>query len=426
MEQKCLWENTSSELPLSFPCLQSTVESDVVIIGGGITGLSTALHLAENNISVTVLESGSVASGGSGRNVGLVNAGAWIPPNDILKVLGNENGERVTRMMGEAPALVFSLVDKYDIACDATRSGTLHLAHNDNGIKDLARRYEQLSSRGAPVEMLSQTQAQQLVGSSNVPAALLAKRAGTLNPTAYTRGLARAAKINGAAIYEQSAVKGVSRSGTQWTITTAEGEVKASRVVLATNAYTEEDWYTVKQNFFKAWYFQVASAPLECADAQAIFPERQGSWDTKTVLSSIRRDAHNRLLFGSMGSAQGKPAAYIRGWVNSQLKFYFPFLRNVKWECFWTGTIGFTPNHTFRIFEPLPGMLAVTGYNGRGVTTGTAVGKGFAHYLTTGEQSLLPLPLQQYKPVTHSTLRSAAFENGFTLYHTGQALRIFS
>ena len=71
-------------------------------------------------------------------------------------------------------------------------------------------------------------------------------------------------------------------------------------------------------------------------------------------------------------------------------------------------------------------MLAVTGYNGRGVTTGTAVGKGFAHYLTTGEQSLLPLPLQQYKPVTHSTLRSAAFENGFTLYHTGQALRIFS
>jgi len=112
MEQKCLWENTSSELPLSFPCLQSTVESDVVIIGGGITGLSTALHLAENNISVTVLESGSVASGGSGRNVGLVNAGAWIPPNDILKVLGNENGERVTRMMGEAPALVFSLVDK--------------------------------------------------------------------------------------------------------------------------------------------------------------------------------------------------------------------------------------------------------------------------------------------------------------------------
>lgn len=125
-------------------------------------------------------------------------------------------------------------------------------------------------------------------------------------------------------------------------------------------------------------------------------------------------------MFGTMGSATHKSEFYLRGWVNSQLRYYFPQLKNVRWECCWTGTIGFTPTHTFRIFEPLPGMLAVSGYNGRGVTTGTAVGKGFAHYLTTGEQSLLPLPLMQYKPVRQQSLRSMAFENGFSLYHAAE------
>lgn len=426
MKQECLWEGTSPEAKPSLPTLQNIIETDVAIIGGGITGLSTALHLAEQNINVTLLEAGDIPSGGSGRNVGLVNAGAWIPPDDILKILGEENGERMTRILGEAPALVFSMIDRFNIDCQSTRNGTLHLAHNTKGVRELERRYQQLKSRGAPVELLDEARSCHLVGSLRVPAALLDRRAGTLNPTAYTRGLARAAVQAGADIYTQTPVEHLKRLGPGWLLTTPSGMVKSQRVVLATNAYTQNEWNIVRRHFFKGYYFQVASEPLHENKAGEILPDRQGAWDTKMVLSSIRRDAEGRLLLGTMGSGTGKPLSYMQAWANSVQRYHFPQLGKVNWECSWTGTIGFTPNHTLRIFEPAPGILAVSGYNGRGITTGTAVGKGFAHYIATGDPSLLPLPLMDYSPISGATIRTHAYDSAFTLYHCGQCLRVIT
>jgi len=94
------------------------------------------------------------------------------------------------------------------------------------------------------------------------------------------------------------------------------------------------------------------------------------------------------------------------------------------WECTWTGRIAFTPDHTLRLFEPASGILAVTGYNGRGLTTGTVVGKGFARYLTQGDDSLLPLRLHAPKPIRAKPLWSSGYEAGFSLYHTGQCMRL--
>lgn len=96
----------------------------------------------------------------------------------------------------------------------------------------------------------------------------------------------------------------------------------------------------------------------------------------------------------------------------------------VRWEYTWTGKIAFTPDHTLRIFEPAPGILSATGYNGRGITTGTVVGEGFAHYIAEGGDSLLPLPLSQPKPIKARPLWSCAYEGGFSLYHAGQCLRV--
>ncbi|WP_386080847.1 NAD(P)/FAD-dependent oxidoreductase [Vreelandella sp. F11] len=424
LSERCLWPETSAETPQDYPALANHEEVDVCVVGGGITGLSTALHLAEQGIQATLLEAGDIPSGGSGRNVGLVNAGLWIPPDDIVAALGKENGERANTVLGGAPSKVFDLIERHGIACDATRTGTLHLGHNAKGCQELARRRDQLQHRGAPVTLLEGEACERATGTSQIQAALLDERAGTINPCAYTRGLARTAANLGAMLYCQSAVTGIERKGDRWRVLTANGSVTANRVVMATNAYSEDDWNQVRQHFFTGYYYQLASEPLTGAAAEAILPGKQGAWDTRTVLSSIRRDKEGRLLLGSLGKGEGKPLSYLTRWADTIQHHYFPVLGSVRWQYTWTGKVAFTPDHTLRIFEPAPGILSATGYNGRGVTTGTVVGEGFAHYIAKGDDSLLPLPLSQPKPIKARPLWSCAYESGFSLYHAGQCLRV--
>ncbi|GHC27688.1 L-pipecolate oxidase [Aidingimonas halophila] len=426
MQERCLWYATSPEPPLSLEALEGDHRADVAVIGGGITGLSTALHLAEAGISVSLIEAGDIPNGGSGRNVGLVNAGLWIPPDDIAETLGEVDGERVNATLGAAPTEVFSLIERHRIDCHATRTGTLHLAHNGKGEQELARRAAQFQHRGTPVELLEGESCWRRLGSQRINRALLDHRAGTLNPAAYTRGLARAAHTNGARLYTHSAATGMERAGDGWRVTTDRGSIAASRLVLATNAYTEDQWNHVRHHFFAGHFYQVASEPLSDTQAEDILPDRQGAWDTRMVLSSIRRDADGRLILGSLGKGDSKPASFLRCWADRIQQYYFPQLDTVNWECAWTGRIAFTPDHTLRLFEPAPGILAVTGYNGRGITTGTVVGRGFAHYLMHDDDSLLPLPIRPASPVRAAALWRSAYESGFTLYHAGQCLRLIA
>lgn len=424
LSERCLWHQTSAETPLDYPVLASHEEVDVCVVGGGITGLSTAMHLAEKDIKTTLLEAGDIPSGGSGRSVGLVNAGLWIPPDDIVAALGKENGERVNTILGGAPSKVFEIIEGHAIQCDATRTGTLHLGHNAKGCQELARRRDQLQHRGAPVTLLEGEECERMTGTSQIHTALLDERAGTINPCGYTRGLARAAANSGATLYCHSAATGIERHGDRWRVMTEGGSVTANRVVMATNAYTEDGWNQVRQHFFTGHFFQLASEPLIGEAADAILPEKQGAWDTRTVLSSIRRDKEGRLILGSLGKGEGKPLSYLTHWADTIQNHYFPALGSVRWQYTWTGKVAFTPDHTLRIFEPAPGILSATGYNGRGITTGTVVGQGFAHYIAKGDDSLLPLPVSQPKPIKVRPLWSCAYEGGFSLYHAGQCLRV--
>ncbi|MEX1057190.1 MAG: FAD-binding oxidoreductase, partial [Natronospirillum sp.] len=416
MRDECVWEVTAKERPLTSHSLEVNWSADACVIGGGITGLSTALHLAQKGFSVIVLEAGEVADGGSGKNVGLVNPGLWIPPEDITRTLGESEGERANSILGAATETVFGLIQKFAIACDATTTGTLHCAHNQTGVRELERRHQQFTRRGYPVELVTGTECRNITGMAGVPAALLDHRAGTVNPLAYTRGLARAATSLGVTIAQHSAVEQLERVGDQWLVSTGAATVRAGSVVLATNAYTESGWNVVKKHFFPGHFYQVASKPLSEELTQSVLPGNQGSWDTRSVLSSIRKDCEGRLILGSLGRGETKPKHFVRSWANRIQRHYFPQLNGIEWDMSWTGKIGFTPDHMIRVFSPAKDLYAVTGYNGRGITTGSVMGKGLAELIVQGTDEYLPVPVKPVDPITGISLRAIAYEAGFTLY----------
>ncbi|MFJ4115137.1 NAD(P)/FAD-dependent oxidoreductase [Pseudomonas psychrophila] len=423
LRRECLWEHVTPEQTLP-TVLTNTIKVDVCVIGGGITGLSAALNLLEKGKSVAVLEAHLVGHGGSGRNVGLVNAGTWIKPDDVEAILGTKVGGRLNKVLGEAPAQVFATIKRLGIDCQARNDGTLHMAHNASGAADLQARHDQWKRRGADVELLTGSKCQEYCGTDQISAALLDRRAGTINPMGYTTGLAEAVRQLGGRLFQNSSVTHLEKEGTAWLVKTAGGAVVADKVVISTGAYTEGDWSELQKNYFRGYYYQVASKPLVGDEAGNVLKHGQGSWDTRLVLSSIRRDAEGRLLLGSMGRTDNKPAWFIKGWADRIQTHYFPKLGKVEWEMHWTGCIDFTPDHLMRLFEPAPGVVAVTGYNGRGNTTGTVVGKALAEYLINDQPDELPIPFSAMKPIYSAGLRSAFYESGFSLYHAGQCLRV--
>ena len=185
------WRNAAVE-QVAFPPLTDNITVDLVVIGGGFTGLNAARVAAREGLRVCLIEANTIGHGGSGRNVGLVNAGLWLPPDQIKETLGDARGERLITDLGRGPDRVFDLIKTYEIQCDAHRSGTLHLAHSSQSISDLRAREKQWQSRGAPVTLLDGQTTAHHVGSDMYHAALFDARAGVIQPLDYARGLARA------------------------------------------------------------------------------------------------------------------------------------------------------------------------------------------------------------------------------------------
>ena len=388
-----LWDATADEADVAAP-LEGDVDTDIAIVGGGFTGLSTALHAAERGLSCHVLEARRIGHGGSGRNVGLVNAGVWLPPRDVRARLGEEKAAVLMQVLGDAPAYVMSLIERHQIRCELTRSGTIHAAHSPRGLSGLARRAEDWRELGAPVELLTRAEAAEKIGSDAYRGGLLDRRAGTINPMGYVRGLARAALAAGARISTETAVRALRRDGDRWIVETGRGLVSAQAVVLGTNAYSDDLWPGLRRTFTLIQYFQVATEPLG-ERARSVLPERQGLWDTAPVMFSLRRDASDRLIAGSMGRVLGGANGLSRRWAARRLGRVFPALGEIRFETAWHGQIALTPDHLPRIHRLADGLYTPIGYNGRGIAPGTVFGKAMAELLAGGREEDLPLPVTE-------------------------------
>lgn len=416
-----LWEKTAPAAPQTRP-LDGAVTTEVAIIGAGYTGLSTALHLAERGISSVVLEAAEIGFGGSGRNVGLVNAGMWVMPEDLIATLGQDYGNRLLDFLGAGPAYVWEMVRRHAIDCEANPVGTLHAGVGKKGVAELTERARQWQKRGAPVDLLDKSEAAAMLGTSFYAGALLDRRAGTIQPLAYARGLARAATALGVAIHTQSPATALTRSANGWLVRTPNGSVSAKQVVLATDAYTRLLPQNIARQQVTLPYFNMATQPLAPDVAKSILPGRQGVWDTKEVLLSYRFDAMNRLVFGSVGALRNSGVAVHRAWAKRALRKLYPQITELRFEQEWFGNIGMTSDNLPRFHQLDDGIYSFCGYNGRGIAPGTVFGRAMAGLLSGDiAAAALPLPLSQPEPAALRGLRSAYYEAGAQLVHLTEA-----
>jgi glycine/D-amino acid oxidase-like deaminating enzyme len=412
-----LWAASAAERIDPVP-LSGARTVDLCIVGAGFTGLAAALQAAGRGASVAVLEAEAIGHGGSGRNAGLVNAGLWLAPDAVTRTLGEAAGKRLTTILGGAPGRVFDLIEKYQIDCEAVRAGTLHLAHNAAGFRDLRDRCRQLAGLGAPVTLLDGAETAKRTGTEIYAGALHDARAGTIQPLAYCLGLARAAKAAGAEVFAPAKVARASHDGGVWQVETVGGEVRAERLLVATNAYHLGFAGVPALQTTPLHYFQMATRPFDDGKGAPILAGGEGCWDTAPVMTSFRRDRAGRLIVGAIGNLDGPGGAVHGAWARRKLGQLFPERTGFEIEHAWTGRIAMTADHVPKILEIGPRAYAAFGYSGRGIGPGTTFGTLAAEALLADDPALLPLAPVAAHSERFTAARAAFYDLGAALVHT--------
>jgi glycine/D-amino acid oxidase-like deaminating enzyme len=378
--------------------LDAHVRADVVVIGAGFTGLSTTLHLAQRRTRVVLLEAQAPGFGASGRNGGQVNPGLKPDPDVVERDFGTELGARMNAFAGGAPAFVFDLIKRHAIRCDARQNGTLRVAMRPRQAAQVRSIGEQLARRGAPIALLDGAAIEQMTGTRRYVAAMFDRRGGDVNPLSLARGLTRAALLAGAAIHGRSRALTLSKVSGGWLVRTATGSVTASRVVLATNGYTDDLWPNLRRTIVPVFGAIAASEPLSEALARAVMPSRAVLYETGAVTTYYRVDSNQRLLIGGRGpqvEVEG-PAAIPQ--LPAYARKLWPALRQTAWTHGWGGQLAMTGNHYPHIHEPYPDVLICLGYNGRGVAMGTAMGAMLAERIVNGAAAF-DMPITDAKSI---------------------------
>ena len=393
-----LYADTASA-PISTPPLDGDLSVSVAIVGGGFTGLSTALHLAEQGVDVAVLEAHEPGWGASGRNGGQVNPGLKHDPDEIEATFGPELGRRMVEMSWNAPNFVFDLIKRHQIQCEARQSGTLRAAHSEVSIRGLRASYEQGARRGMPVELFDRDAMRDATGTTRYICALMDRRGGHVQPLSYARGLARAAVQAGSKVFGDTRVLGATQSAGRWHLATSNGTVSAEKLVLATNGYTDDLWPRLRRTIVPVYSGIIASEPIPEAIARDVLPVRSALYELGQVTVYYRMDAQNRLLIGGRCRQSSVSNPDEMQFLKRYALKLWPQLAPFKFTHGWNGQIGVTLDHYPHIHEPADGVLVCLGYNGRGVAMSTTMGPELARRVIGGRAADINMPITDLKTI---------------------------
>ena len=393
-----LWAETAVAAT-SYPPLRGETASDVVVIGAGFSGLSSALHLARRGIRSILIEGKAIGWGASGRNNGqVIPTLSAIEPAAIVKRHG-ETGERLVHLIGGSADLLFRLAREENIDCEAEQSGWYQPAHSPDRLKLSERRVRAWQSFGFPAELIDKEASARLTGSDFWYGGMYNPTGGHINPLSLARGLGESCRREGVEIFENSIVVGIERTGGRWRVSTRHGSVVAQAVVLATNAYTDVLFPrlapSISRSIVPIISWQVATRPLDADLRASVMPGRQAISDTRADLHFFRYDSQHRIVTGGAVPGPWRVRQRIRELAIRKITSAFPQMGEVNFTHMWNGQLGMTMDRFPHFHQLGPDFWSWTGCNGRGVALAISIGREFAALVSGAPRNEIALPLTE-------------------------------
>lgn len=401
---------------LAFPRLTDDVDTDVVVIGGGFSGINTALELAEKGITnIVVLEARHLGYGGTGRNGGQVMAGIGHDLNAVKKHVGPQGLETLFKISGLGAGIIRDRVAKYGIDADFVQ-GYGYLAYNERQVKTLRGWFEEFRTAEPEVEieLLTGRDVQSIIGSTVYSGAIKHMGGGHVNSLNLLLGEAQALTSHGARIFENSPVISV-EYGERITVRTNAGSVRAAKLLWACDSFLNRLEPAIASKTINTYAFQIATEPLSDSLIERISPIRGAYSDIRPVIDYFRVTRENRLLYGSATRMIDYIPEDLAGWNRNLMLKTFPYLGNVKIDLAWGGPMACSAN-LFPQIGTLPGRpnaFYVQGYSGFGVTPSHIVCKVLAEGMSEGSarydlMSSIPHVSILGKDVARAAVTSAA------------------
>ena len=370
--------------PLEFAPLLGEQRADVCIVGGGFSGLNTAIELAERGFSVVLLEAHRIGWGASGRNGGQLIRGVGHDVEQFQSVLGDRGVDDLKRMGFEAVEIVRERIERYAIQCDLTW-GYCDLATKQRHLDGFEADYADLQRLGYPhpLRRVPKEAMRDVIGSDRYVGGLIDMGSGHLHSLNLALGEAATAQALGVRLYERSAVERIDY-GTEVRVHTAQGSVRADQLVLAGNAYLGSLNKSLAGKVLPAGSYIIATEPLPEAVRQELLPQNMAVCDQRVALDYFRLSADGRLLFGGACHYSGRDPKDIAAYMQPKMLEVFPNLRNTRIDFQWGGMIGIGANRLPQIgrLPDQPNVYYAQAYAGHGLNATHLAGRLLAEAIS--------------------------------------------
>lgn len=396
----------SANRDLRFPTLEGACRADVCVIGGGFTGLNTAIELAERGFSVALLEAHRIGWGASGRNGGQLIRGVGHDVEQFLDILGEDGVADLKRMGFEAVQIVRERIERFGIDCDLTW-GYCDLANKPRDLEAFEAEYAELKRLGYPhdIRRVSRRNLGEIIGSDRYLGGLVDMGSGHLHPLNLALGEAAAAQQLGVRLFESSSVERIV-TGSKVTVQTAQGAVEADQLVIACNAYIGRLQPHLAGKVLPAGSYIIATERLPDGLAHELLPSNMAVCDQRVALDYFRLSADRRLLFGGACHYSGRDPKDIAAYMQPKMLRVFPQLVGIAVDYQWGGMIGIGANRLPQIgrLPDQPNVYFAQAYAGHGLNATHLAGRLLAEAISGQAQGRFDL----FARVPHRTFPGGA------------------